>query len=358
MSEATTQPAPSRDVLVPWRTLPFPIDWGTAFGDGRAAGAALHLEVGFGDGRYTVRRALAAPQERFVGLEISSGSLQRGLRRVRRESAVNVRLAKTGAGFGLRHFFAPHSLTSIVVNFPDPWPKERHVSHRLLQAEFFRLAASRLMPGGSVRLATDHPGYLAFALEQAEASGVVEANVTDPPPAVFETKYALKWRAQGIPLHYVEFRYAGGATPAYPILERPAIMPHALFDGVLPNDAPFAKIVLPYADGHVVLHEVAASFGGDAGDEVRADGDEVPPDEVGAGAGPARRRWLVRATIDEPELKQQILVLVQQRTPTEVIVRLETFGDPIITPTVRGAVHGVSEWLASATGLRSKQRNY
>ncbi len=333
------QANPVPRILLPWRSYVFPLDWDTLFG--HAPGAPLHLEVGFGDGRYTVRRALAAPEERFVALEISSGSVQRGLRRAQREQAANVRLAKAGAGFALRHFFAPHSLRSIVVNFPDPWPKERHVPHRLLQAAFFQLAASRLEPGGSVRLATDHPGYLAFAMAEGEASGLFEVRPGDPPPAVFETKYALKWRSQGIPLNYVEFRYEGGATPAFPILERPTTMPHALFEGVLPEAAPFTKVVTEYADGHVVLHDIAATFGGD---------------EVGATGG--RRRWLVRATIDEPDLKQQLLVLIHQRTPDEVIVRLESFGDPIITATVRGAVHAVSEWLQSATELRLKQRNY
>lgn len=365
-------------VLLPWRTLPFPVDWDRVFGareggsprddhatvSGAAFGAAhgsrpgtarsergaLHLEVGFGDARYTVRRALAAPLDRFVGLEIASGSVQRGLRRVKREGPTNLLLAKAEAAFALRQLFAPHSLSSIVVNFPDPWPKERHVQHRLLQAAFFRLAASRLEPGGSLRLATDHPGYLAFALAEAATTGLFAAEVLPLPEDVAQTKYALKWSAQGIPLHYVAFRYEGAATPAFEALERPTTMPHSLFEGTLPASAPFTKTVLAYAEGHVVLHEVAASFGGES--EVEVEGREE------GGAAGERRRWLVRATVDEPDLKQQVLVLVQQRKPDEVIVRLETFGDPIITPTVRGAVHAVSEWLAGATGLRVTRRDY
>lgn len=320
--------------LLPWRRLPFPIDWGAEFG----ALGPLHVEIGFGDGRYTVRRAQAAPAERFVGLEISSGSLQRALRRVRGGGVSNVRLAKTGARFALRHLFPARSLLSIVVNFPDPWPKERHVRHRLLQRGFFDLAASRLVVGGSVRLATDHPDYLAFALDEAGASGWFEARRGPPPAAVLETKYALKWRAEGKPLHYVEFVYGGRSTPSFPILERPETMPHSLFRGALPPEAPFRKVVERYGDGHVILHEVARSFGAEH-------------TEDGA-------RWWVRATVDEPDIKQQMLVLVHQRTTDEVIVRLESFGDPIVTTTCRGAVHAVTEWLAAVTGLEVRQRNY
>lgn len=331
--------------LLPWRTSPFPMDWTEAFG----RSGDLHLEIGFGDGRFTARRAHDLPDASFVGLEISSGSLQRALRRLKRERITNVRLAKVGAGFALRHLFAPRSLSSIVVNFPDPWPKERHSDRRLLRRDFFRLAASRLRPGCAVRLATDHPEYLAFALEEVAAAGGFETAVVPPPEAVFETKYALKWKAQGKPLHYVEFRYEGGAVDVFPALERPSTMPHALLNGSLPPTAPFDKVVLAYGEGHVILHEVARRFGG-ADDD--ADSAAEPSAEASA------ERWWVRASVDEPDIRQHVLVLVRQRTDDEVIVRLEPFGDPVITPTVRGAVHAVTEWLLGATDLTLSARNY
>lgn len=345
-----------RSPVLPWRTRPFPVDWALEFG----RPCDLHLEIGFGDGRYTVRRALDEPAAGFVGLEISSASVQRALRRLRREGVPNVRLAKAGAQFALRHLFAEHALSTVVVNFPDPWPKERHTERRLLQRSFFRLAASRLRPGGAVRLATDHPVYLAFALAEAREAGSFQALETAPPAAVFETKYALKWKAQGKPLHYVEFRYDGSPAAAFPHLERATTMPHALFTGTLPPSAPFAKVVLPYGEGHVILHEVASSFGPPAGDA--SERAHTPAEAARAATanddGSVRPRWWVRASVDEPDIRQHLLVLVQQRDAREVIVRLEPFGDPVITPTVRGAVHAVVAWLEAATDLRLRERNY
>ena len=67
---------------------------------------------------------------------------------------------------------------------------------------------------------------------------------------------------------------------------------------------------------------------------------------------------MVRATIEETDLKQQLLIMVQQRQPDEVIVRLETFGDPVITEAARGAVHAVTEWLIANTDLSIKRRSY
>ena len=328
MSE--TESTESRSLpLLQWRSQNFPVDW-TAVLPGEGP---LHLEVGFGDGRYTALRALQLPDERFVGIELSGVSVRRALRRMRRDQVPNVALLKGEAQFLLRQLFSSASLSTINVNFPDPWPKGRHEENRLLRDEFFRLAASRLVTGGSILLATDHPEYLEFAREQSRISGLFELGSGEPPPAVFETKYALKWKTMGKPLYYQPFVRTGKEADTYPHLERPEEMPHALIDGPLPKVAGFEKRVSTYGDGHVILHEAALSTGDNP-------------------------RWLIRATIDEPDLRQQVVIVVQPRQGGELIVRLESFGDPIVTETVRGAVHAVTEWVLEQPGLTLKSRFY
>lgn len=324
-------------VLLPWRRYPFPLDWASQFGV-PAESLALHLEIGFGDGRYTVYRAQREPHHQFVGVEVSSASLQRALRKLKRAGLNNVRLIKVGAVFALRHLFEPHSLRALIVNFPDPWPKEKHIKRRLLQRSFFELASSRLAGTGTVNLATDHPEYLAFSECEAEASGLFQHRPAEPPEAVFETKYALKWKLQGKPLYYRVFEPLGGNTPDFPPLERESIMPHSLLTGALPEDVAFDKQVIAYGEGHVILHEIMRSL----------DGEDA-----------VQERYLVRATVDEPDLRQQLLVVIQRRDGGELIVRLEPFGDPIITKTARGAVHGVTEWLLKVSpAIRVTRRAY
>lgn len=331
-SDPAPDPDAGRSRLLPWRRSPFPAPWSRWFG----RDAPLHLEIGFGDGRYTVRRALAAPEDDFVGIEVSGVSVRRALAKVRSHDLSNVRLVKAGAQIAVRQLFAEATLRSVTVNFPDPWPKDRHAEHRLLRVPFLTLLASRLEARGEVRLATDHPDYLAQSIEQAETSGWYRVVSRDPPSDVFETKYARKWRDQGKPLHYVVFVRNDRPAPTRPPLERPARMPHALIHGRPDPHGPFEKSVHPFAGGHVILHELLESHGGD-----RDPG-----------------RWLVRATVDEPDLVQQVLVVVQRREGDEWIVRLESFGDPIITPAVRGAVHAVTDWLERTAGVRVDARNY
>jgi tRNA (guanine-N7-)-methyltransferase len=331
-----------------WRQKQFPIQWQQEFN----RDAPLHLEVGFGDGRFTLRRAQEEPQHNFVALEISTTSMVRLLHKIRKAKLTNVRLLKLGAQFAVKHLFDSGSLESVVVNFPDPWPKDRHIDNRLLQRSFYEVAANRLRTGGTVRLATDHPEYLAFAKEEALASQVFKLRDETPPEAVFATKYALKWKAQGKPLFYQVFESLGSGFPrtalehfdplyfdtAHFDTERPR-MPHALLSGRLPEDATFSKQVLPYEDGYVIIHELMQSLGNDE-------------------AGSPKERWLFRVTIDEPDFKQQILIVANRREGDEFIVRFEPFGDPVLTKASRGAVHAVTEWLLTFDSLHLKARNY
>jgi tRNA (guanine-N7-)-methyltransferase len=62
------------------------------------------------------------------------------------------------------------SLAAIHVFFPDPWPKKRHHKRRLLQPDFVDLAASRLVPGGRLHVATDWQDYAQHVLAVLSAN--------------------------------------------------------------------------------------------------------------------------------------------------------------------------------------------
>lgn len=324
---------PVSSPLLNWQGCSFPINWQYFF---NVTDLRLHLEIGFGDGRYTISRALETPLAQFVGLEISNTSIQKALKQIKKGRLQNIYILKVSAEFAVRQLFTTKSLTSITINFPDPWPKKKHKQNRLLKSSFFELAANRLKPQGQIYLATDHYEYFTFAKEEAESTGLYKLKKSTAPEAVFKTKYALKWQKQGKPLYYQVFKCQQMPIKDYPILTRNGEMPHAILQGKLPKKTPFKKQVSTYATGHVILHEVSRSWN-----------------------TTENNRLLVRATVDEPDLRQQILVVVKERSEAEVLVGLESFGDPIITKTARGAVHSVTEWLLSLKqGLTVTKRNY
>lgn len=327
----TTPQRDERPIVVPWRSGPFPRTWDNDFG----RNGSLLVEIGFGNGIFTTQLAQQQPDLNIVGLEVATSSLVRTKKSVQNQALQNIRLMKVDAFFAIQHLFAPESIDTIIVNFPDPWPKEKHTKHRLLQNRFYQVAASRLVPDGEIRLATDHPEYLAFAEAEARASGLFTVTAPEPPTLAFNTKYAKRWKEEGKPLHYRVFVKARNPQETYPPLQRSETMPHATLTGPHPTLPSFDKLVARTgrAEETVIVHEAATV--------------DTP-----------KTRVLFRVSVDEQDLHQQILVVLQERATEEYIVRLEPFGDPVITPAVRAAIGTVTDWLRDSAGLHVTARHY
>jgi tRNA (guanine-N7-)-methyltransferase len=176
---------------IPWRRVERPINWTQYFG----GQAPLEVEIGFGNGDYLVRQAQHHPERNFVGIELEWGSVQRGLRKIAQAHVPNVRLLQVDARIAMQRLFRPRSLHLVRALFPCPWPKDRHIKHRLFSQAFLQLLNSRLVCGGEVHIVTDHAGYVHWLLEQVPESGFELEWHTVPPR--FSTKYERKWRDQG-----------------------------------------------------------------------------------------------------------------------------------------------------------------
>ncbi|MFC4452649.1 tRNA (guanine-N7)-methyltransferase [Deinococcus sonorensis] len=286
---------------------------------------ALYLEIGFGDGRFWPAFVEGLPDvPNYLGVELSGVSLLKAARRLRAAGLRNAHVAKLPATVMLESVIAPGRLSGIIVNFPDPWPKADHLDQRLLRAPFFRLAASRLKPGGAVLFTTDHQEYFEFACREAEASGVMEVRLEPPPAAALATKYALKWRDLGIEAQHA--RFVPTAHPAVPLHavtpypDQEAQVPHAIMTLPDPFDlSDFERVTVRGEHHTVVLLDAYRSL--------------------------RRDEYTVLAHVEEGELIQEVLVNVTGRRDGSTLVRLAKFGGPVITAGVKAAVGAVADEL-------------
>lgn len=196
---------------------------------------------------------------------------------------------------------------------------------------FFQLAASRLKPGGAVLLTTDHDEYFDFACQAARDSGVMAVELTEPPPAALETKYALKWRDLGLSAQHARFTPTAhpdvphGDIRPYP--EDSDHVPHAIltlpsaFVPAVPGQ-PFEKRTVRGGGWTVILLDLYASL--------RRDG------------------WVALAHVVEGELTQEVLIGITGREDGSHLVRLSKFGGPIITPGSR------PPWARSRIGWKKR----
>ncbi len=134
---------------------------------GRAA--PLVLEIGCGSGTSTLAMAQDEPDVDVIAVEIYRRGLGQLLCAIDRERVGNIRLIRGNALDVLEQLIAPGALIGVRVFFPDPWPKARHHKRRLLQPATVALIADRLLPGGVLHAATDHPGYAEQIAEVGDA---------------------------------------------------------------------------------------------------------------------------------------------------------------------------------------------
>jgi len=125
------------------------------------------LEIGFGNGEALLALAAAHPERDFLGVEVHRPGIGHLMLRAEQLGLGNVRAICRDAVEVLRHCIADASLDEVLLYFPDPWPKKRHHKRRIVQPEFVALVASRLRPGGVLRMATDWEPYAAQMLEVA-----------------------------------------------------------------------------------------------------------------------------------------------------------------------------------------------
>lgn len=119
---------------------------------------------------------------------------------MRRSGVRNAAIVRSDAHRFVTGCVAADSVRTFHVYFPDPWPKKRQRKRRLLDALFLETLASRLEPGGLLRVKTDHPDYageLAVLLQTVPALEEIGwESLPEPPP----THYEIKYLAEGRPI--------------------------------------------------------------------------------------------------------------------------------------------------------------
>ncbi len=127
------------------------------------------MEIGFGAGEHLLSQAVRHPTVGFIGCEPYLNGVA-ALLAATVDAGNNIRIFADDARL-LLPSLAPASIGRLFILFPDPWPKARHRHRRLVNAETV-LAFSRILrPGGELRLASDHDGYIRWMLEHVTRDG-------------------------------------------------------------------------------------------------------------------------------------------------------------------------------------------
>lgn len=176
------------------------------------------VEIGFGKGRYLLRRCEEDPGRRFLGIEVAAEYWSHFVERARKRGLRNW-VAIRGEALSLISTALPTGFASAVhVYFPDPWPKSRHHKRRLFDPETVDLVIGLVRPGGKLLFATDFLDYGALVLEILQDYPGIRVerrdSVWDEGP---RTHYEAKYIAEGRPILRLEItRLEEGAARLHP----------------------------------------------------------------------------------------------------------------------------------------------
>lgn len=183
-------------------SLPRPISWPAMFGNDHP----VELEIGSGKGTFLLEQAKTLPDTNFFGIEWARWFWMYASDRLRRNNCLNARMVRAEAGFFMREHIADASLNVVHIYFPDPWPKARHHKRRLIQLPFLKEVHRILVPGGKLRLVTDHADYFAHMKQTLEAQQDLKIISFDSPVAppnaagqnlIVGTNFEKKYVAEG-----------------------------------------------------------------------------------------------------------------------------------------------------------------
>ncbi len=174
------------------------------------------LEIGFGGGEHLAAQLHENPEVHIIGVEPFINGVANLLKMMAEDDLLRLHLFPDDVR-KLLDKIPDASLSRIFVLFPDPWPKKRHHSRRLLQHEFLDVLLPKLKPGGYFRVASDHRDYIDqihhVFHERSELQKMFGPDSSDDanawplrPETWPATRYEQKAIKQGIQCAYYEFR--------------------------------------------------------------------------------------------------------------------------------------------------------
>ena len=184
--------------------------------------AQLNLELGCGKAEVTLALAQKYSNQNFIGVDLKADRLWRASKDALEQKLDNVAFVQSDV-LRLRDFISDSTVAQIWLTHPDPYPKDRHAKHRMLNRNFLDIYAQVLQPGGVVRMKTDNRSLFDWALELLSRQPDIRvldftynlyADKSDE-DILIKTNFTNKYLAKNTPINYLACEFiqtAGGPT--------------------------------------------------------------------------------------------------------------------------------------------------
>ena len=168
----------------------------------------IELEIGMGKGNFIIDKAMKNPNINFIGVERYESVVCRALEKLENTNLTNVKIICIDA-FELDDVF-DKEISTIYLNFSDPWPKKRHAKRRLTSHVFLPVYDLIFKDEKVIVQKTDNVGLFESSIVSLSTYGYTLEDISlDLASTGMEnslTEYEAKFMSQGIKINYLKAR--------------------------------------------------------------------------------------------------------------------------------------------------------
>lgn len=168
------------------------------------------LEYCSGNGDWIIQKAKDNPGINWVACEIQFKRVRKIWSKRENNHLKNLLIVCGEAHTFTRHYLKDSSLKEIFINFPDPWPKDKHAKHRLFHDEFLKEVSRVVQKKGIATFVTDDETYSESMIEVANRTKCWESLHKDPCYVTNITDYGYSyfqdlWLSLGRVIRHMHF---------------------------------------------------------------------------------------------------------------------------------------------------------
>jgi tRNA (guanine-N7-)-methyltransferase len=183
-----------------------PLDLSQVFGNNNDSA----LEIGFGDGSFLVEIAKAKTDWNYIGIEIKVKRFRKAVKRAKLENLTNLKFLLMDVRIAIEELFFPKTFNTVYINFPDPWPKERHKKHRIINTQLLKKLSTIMKPKGILEIASDQEEYISYILQALKNTDIFKSIF--PPPGYVniipnrpKTRFEMDYMKKKKEIYYLRF---------------------------------------------------------------------------------------------------------------------------------------------------------
>lgn len=169
----------------------------------------IHIEIGMGKGNFIIEMAKGNPNINFIGIEMYDSVLLRAVQKLTNEKINNLKLIRYDAT-NIENIFAKE-ISTIYLNFSDPWPKNRHEHRRLTSDIFLKRYANIFKKDNIIIQKTDNRKLFEYSIMSFVNYGYKIEDISldlhnIKNNSIIMTEYEEKFVSKGYPIYMIKVK--------------------------------------------------------------------------------------------------------------------------------------------------------